>query len=159
MLRRCVIYEEDERLLSLGCISKNSDVFLRKGMGEDSNEIQTKNIDCIEGGSCSFIADEENHYVVLDMVPYKGDEVMEIESLDVNPVAVIEGQELPETVSCDWVVARVKNFCHVVGSLHEGFEEQMLALFIAIEANRKNSSMASTSDVSAKTDTKWKKEN
>lgn len=32
-------------------------------------------------------------------------------------------------------------FCHVVGLSCEGFEEQVLALFTAIEANRNESSM------------------
>jgi hypothetical protein len=34
-------------------------------------------------------------------------------------------------------VERVKGFCHVVGLSIEGHEEEMMALFRAIEANRK----------------------
>jgi hypothetical protein len=47
----------------------------------------------------------------------------------------------------------VKNLCNVVGL---SYEEQMLALFIAIEANRKENSMPSSSVSSAKTNTKLK---
>ena len=50
----------------------------------------------------------------------------------------------------------MKNLCNVVGLSYEGYEEQMLALFIAIEANRKENSMPSSSVASVKTNTKLK---
>lgn len=43
----------------------------------------------------------------------------------------------------DWVFDRVKNFCHVVGLSCEGFEDQMLALFTTIKANRYQASLGS----------------
>lgn len=38
----------------------------------------------------------DEHGSSLDMVPYRGDVLTEIEPLVVNPVAVIDAQELPE---------------------------------------------------------------
>lgn len=52
----------------------------------------------------------------------------------------------------------MKNFCNVVGLSYEGYEEQMLALFIAIEANWKENNMPSSSVASAKTNTKGRRE-
>jgi len=43
----------------------SSDAFFEKGMGEDSKEFQTVNIDGAESGLCSTIADRENHFDVL----------------------------------------------------------------------------------------------
>lgn len=45
-----------------------------------------------------------------------------------------------------------------MGLSYEGYKEQMWALFTAIEANRNMRSMASTSELSAKFDTKGKRE-
>jgi hypothetical protein len=64
--------EEGERVLLLGCGSKNSDVFLGKDLGEGSEEIQkAKMVVWIEGGSCSFNENREKKCVVL--VAFKGD--------------------------------------------------------------------------------------
>ena len=58
-------------MLSLGCGSKNSDVFLGKDLEEGSEEIQKANmVVWIEGGSCSFNENRENKFVVL--VAFKG---------------------------------------------------------------------------------------
>jgi hypothetical protein len=43
---------------------------------------------------------------------------------------VVEEQGVPHSMSSDWVVERVKNFCHVVGLSCEGFEDQMLACLL-----------------------------
>lgn len=45
-------------------------------------------------------------------------------TLEVHPVAVLDGQELPEIVSCAWVIERVKNFCNVVGLSNEGYRSR-----------------------------------
>jgi hypothetical protein len=37
---------------------------------------------------------------------------------------VVEEQGVPNSMSSDWVVERVKNFCHVVGLSLDGFEDQ-----------------------------------
>lgn len=82
-----------------------------------------------EGGSCSINASGGDHGFSLDIVPYRGDALTEIEPLVFNLVAVIDVQELPAIISTDWVVSKVKKICHVVGFSCEGFEKQMLALF------------------------------
>lgn len=46
----------------------------------------------------------------------------------------------------------------MVGLSYEGYEAQMMELFTAIEANRKASNVASSSEVLAKTNTKGKRE-
>ncbi len=45
-------------------------------------------------------------------------------------------KDVPNMGSPNSVVERVKDFCHVVGLLYDGFEGKMLALFAKIEANR-----------------------
>jgi hypothetical protein len=52
----------------------------------------------------------------------------------------------------------VKNLCHVVSLSYEGYEEQMWALFIAIEANRDRGVLASTSNFSVKQENIRKRE-
>jgi hypothetical protein len=55
------------------------------------------------------------------------------ESLTMHPFTMIEEQELPHSVSSDWVFERVKNLCNVVGL---SCKDQMMALYIVIEASR-----------------------
>jgi hypothetical protein len=50
-----------------------------------------------------------------------------------------EGVTLNKVEVCEWVVERVKGFCHIVGLSFDGHEKQMMDLFRAIEDNRKNS--------------------
>lgn len=109
-------------------------VLLANELGEErlegltSKEVQEMNL----GG------DEMNHSsLAIVAVPDK--EGKENETLVVNPIAVIGEQEVPQLVSLDWVFERVKTFCHVVGLSCEGFEDQMLAPFYAIEASRHHS--------------------
>jgi hypothetical protein len=83
-------------VLTLEHGSKNYDVFLGKGLGDGS-------------GSCSVNENGEYNFVA-DMVPYRVEVLLETEPLAVHPVAVIDGQELPEAVSCYWVVEWAK-FC------------------------------------------------
>lgn len=60
--------------------------------------------------------------MALDLLPVIVEELMDIEPLDVSPVAVLDGQ--PDTVFCDWVVRMVNIFfCHIVGLSYEGYEE------------------------------------
>jgi hypothetical protein len=42
----------------------------------------------------------------------------------VHLLALDEELGVPDSVSLDWVVERVKNFCHVVGLSLDGFEDQ-----------------------------------
>jgi hypothetical protein len=94
-LHQCENFREGEKVLTLGYGSKNSDVFLGKCLGEGS-------------GSCSVNENGEYIFAVLDMVPYRVEDLLEREPLVVHLVAVIDGQELPETLSCEWVVEQVK---------------------------------------------------
>lgn len=73
-----------------------------------------------EGGSCSVIAYEETQNMALDLLPVRFEELMELEPLEVSPVAVLGGQVVPEAVLCDWVAQWVKFFdilraCHMRG--------------------------------------------
>lgn len=76
--------------------------------------------------------------------------LIQSEPLLVHPIAVIEETGLHESVSLDWIVERVQNFCQVVGLSCEGLEDQMLALFTAIEASRKQIGSASSSSLFSK---------
>ena len=51
---------------------------------------------------------------------------------------MLEGEEVNQKEACEWVVERVKGFCHVVGLSLEGHVEEMMALFRAIEVDRKH---------------------
>jgi hypothetical protein len=59
-------------------------------------------------------------------------------------------------MSSDWVVQRMKIFCHVVGLSREGFEEQMLDLFTTIEASWNQNNMVSIPNFCSKTDNRGK---
>jgi hypothetical protein len=52
---------------------------------------------------------------------------------------------LPVAEASFWVVQAVKSFCHFVGLACEGFEDELMALFIAIEASRDQYGLASPS--------------
>jgi len=56
--------------------------------------------------------------------------------LDIHPLAVIGEKEGSYSVSPNWVVERIKHLCHVTC---EGFEDKLMALFIAIEASQPQS--------------------
>lgn len=81
-----------------------------------------------------------------------------VETLVVNPIAVIEEHEVPQSVPSDWVFERVKSFCHAVGLSCEGFKDQMLALFSAIEASRHQNRLVSVPDVCFRTTNKGNQE-
>jgi hypothetical protein len=49
------------------------------------------------------------------------------------------------TKSSAWVLQTVKEICHFVGLLCEGFEEELLALFTTIEASHSHKESASSS--------------
>lgn len=55
-----------------------------------------------------------------------------------HPFVVVEEATLPKSVYSDWVIQKVKTFCHVAGLSCEGFEDKMMALFTAIEASRQH---------------------
>lgn len=68
----------------------------------------------------------------------------------VNPIVLIEEQEVSHSVSSDGAFDWVKNFCHVVGLSCEGFEDQMLDLFTTIEANRHQNNLGSGTESCSK---------
>jgi hypothetical protein len=47
---------------------------------------------------------------------------------------------LPNWEALDWAVWKVKRFHHFVGLSYEGFEDEVMALFSAIEASRDHNS-------------------
>lgn len=94
----------------------------------------------------------------LAVVAMPDKEVKENETLVVNPIAVIEEHEVPQSVPSDWVFERVKSFCHAVGLSCEGFKDQMLALFSAIEASRHQNGLVSVPDVCFRTTNKGNQE-
>jgi hypothetical protein len=64
--------------------------------------------------------------------------VVDCEPLIVQMGNMLEGEEVNQKEACEWVVERVKGFCHVVGLSFEGHVEEMVALFRAIEADQKS---------------------
>lgn len=87
-------------------------------------------------GAKNYLNGNEMNHSSLVVVKMFDKEVKENEPLVLNPIAVIEELEMPSSVSSDWVFESVKNFCHVVGLSCEGFKDQILSLFSAIEASR-----------------------
>lgn len=81
------------------------------------------------------------------VMTYLGEEVKESEPLIVYPLAMVEDQGMPYSVSLGWVVERVKSFCHEVGLSCEGFEDELLALFTAIEASQHQNGSAIALDL------------
>jgi hypothetical protein len=55
----------------------------------------------VEGGFYAVNASGSDQSSSLGIVPYKGDELAEFEPLVINPVAVIDAQELPEFITSD----------------------------------------------------------
>jgi hypothetical protein len=53
--------------------------------------------------------------------------------LIVPPLTVIEEPAMPESGSSDWVVHKVLSFYHIVGLSYEGFEDELMNFFTAIE--------------------------
>jgi hypothetical protein len=51
----------------------------------------------------------DENYSSMELIPYFGEEPKESWPWLVHPIAVIEGTELPESVSSDWIVERVKS--------------------------------------------------
>lgn len=100
------------------------------------------------------LSGKEISHSSLAVVAMPDKEVKENETLVVNPIAVIEEHEVPQSVPSDWVFERVKSFCHAVGLSCEGFKDQMLALFSAIEASRHQNGLVSVPDVCFRTTNK-----
>lgn len=48
---------------------------------------------------------------------------------------MIDGPTMSESISLDWVVQKVTSFYHIVGLSCGGFEDELVALFTAIEAS------------------------
>jgi hypothetical protein len=71
-----------------------------------------------------------------ELIQLRDEEVVDCEPLAVQKGDMLEG-DLTKEETFEWVVERVKGFCHVVGLSLEGHEEEMLALFRATEADRK----------------------
>jgi len=80
------------------------------------------------------------------------------EMLDIYPLATVGEQGGSYSMSLDWVVVRVIFFCHVVGLSCEGFENQLMALFAAIEASRPQSDVGSLPDLSGKSGNRGNRE-
>lgn len=80
----------------------------------------------------------------LNLVLYPGEEARDSEPLTIHPLAVIEEPVLPEIVSSDWVVQKVKSLCHFVGLFCKGFGDGLMALFTTIEASRHQNGAASS---------------
>lgn len=91
MLHQRENFGEGEKMLTLGYGSKNSDVFLGKGLREGSEAFQKVKMVWSEGGSCSFNKNGKHSFVVLDMVLYRVEDLLEIEPLVVHPMVVING--------------------------------------------------------------------
>jgi hypothetical protein len=67
----------------------------------------------------------------------RADEMGGTEMLDIQPLAIM-GIGGIQSVSPDWVLERVLEFCRELGLICNGHEEDLLALFTAIKANRQN---------------------
>jgi hypothetical protein len=61
----------------------------------------------------------------------------EPETLDIQPLAIM-GAGKQQTQTRDWVLEKILAFCQELGSECDGHEEELMALFAAIEANRNN---------------------
>jgi hypothetical protein len=65
-------------------------------------------------------------------------------------LAVLEEQFGANPVPTEWVVERVKDLCHVVGLSCARYEDKLMALLNAIDANRYHSGMGPITDLSVK---------
>jgi hypothetical protein len=72
------------------------------------------------------------------------------ELLDIQPLGVMGEQIGANSISTEWVVESVKNFYNVVGLSCYRYEDKLMALFNAIEANRYHSGVGHVTDLSAK---------
>jgi len=72
------------------------------------------------------------------------------ELLDIQSLAVFGDQIGDNSISTEWVVERVKGFCHVVGLSCAGFEDKLIALFNDIEAHHYSNGAGHVTNVSAK---------
>ncbi|GLT55530.1 hypothetical protein SLA2020_286440 [Shorea laevis] len=145
LLRRGVVDGDYDRVL-VGDIP-SSEAILTLGTKEGSAEAQSVSL-----------GDDDSYADDLELVPYNSEEVLDLEPLEVLLEDVLEERDPPEQASCEWVLERVKNFCTVVGLSYEGYEEQMMALFSAIERNRKVSTVTKHTEVLPKSKTKGKRE-
>jgi hypothetical protein len=59
----------------------------------------------------------------------------EPETLEIQPLAIMGAGE-QQTQTRDWVLEKILAFCQELGSECDGHEEELMALFTAIEANR-----------------------
>jgi hypothetical protein len=70
--------------------------------------------------------------------------------MDIQPLMMLEEQLGDDSVSTEWVVERVKNFCKVVGLSCSGFEDKLMELFKDIEAQRYSNKVGHDNNLSAK---------
>lgn len=138
---------------SLGCFSGTSLPLLEYGvgagrkMGQEIQVVQATSLDGVEDGSSLFSSCGGPKSSSMAVVPYPGEELKESEPLVVHPLAIIQEHGLPESMSSDWVVQRVKNLCHMVGLSCEGFEDQMIVLFNVIDASRYQKGSVSSTNI------------
>ncbi len=69
--------------------------------------------------------------------------------VDIHSLAVLGEQLGDNSVSTEWVVERVKGFCHVVGLSCAGFEDKLMALFNNVEAHRYSNGVGHVNNLSA----------
>lgn len=118
-------------------------------MGEGCKESQNLKVeqanylngDEFENGLFSSFGDVS--HPSMAKVTYPDEEVKESEPMIVHPLAVGEEQGVPNLVPSNWVIERVKFFCHVR-------EDQMMAMFTEIKASRHQNNSASVLDLSFK---------
>lgn len=72
------------------------------------------------------------------------------EMLEVQPLTIVGESVGAQSVTTDWVVERVKDFCRVVGLTCDGFEDKLMELVIAIDAKRNG--VGKASEMKAKTE-------
>jgi hypothetical protein len=84
---------------------------------------------------------------ILQLIEFDDEEVVDCEPLAVQMGDTMKGEELNKKEACEWVVERVKDFCHVVGLSLEGHEEELMAMLRAIEADWNKKTSPSVVDV------------
>lgn len=77
-----------------------------------------------------------------NLVLYTREEPRDSKPLTVSPLVVVDNLTIPDSFSSNWVAQKVMSFCHVVGLSCEGFEDEVKALFTAIEASRHQNGLA-----------------
>jgi hypothetical protein len=65
------------------------------------------------------------------------EELGELGMLEIQPLAIMGAGE-HQSEARDWVLERILAFCQELGLVCDGHEDELMALFIAIEANRLN---------------------